>query len=124
MGRPANKERGEVTIRLRTPDGPARDFALRPSFEALQEIESRLGNIWPLVRRIHEQQDVGAVQLAVIVTAGMRAAGAPAELPLVGDMLVRTGLTSAAVQEPVLEFLTNALTGGQPPGEAPAAKAG
>jgi len=114
----ANPHRGEVEIALPVA-GQARTFVLRPSYGALAEIEAALGcGLVALVRRM-EREDYGIVDLATIVTAGLRAAGEPASRDKVGEMIREAGF--APVVRAVSRFLENALTGGAPPGEADAA---
>jgi len=113
---PVNEQRGEVAITL-----AGKSFVLRPTYGALAEIESTLGcGIVALVRRL-ERGDFGVVDLAVIVTAGLKAAGEPATQDKVGEMIRQAGF--APVVKATAAFLENALTGGQEPGKNQAAGA-
>jgi hypothetical protein len=106
----ANKHRGEVEITL---DG--KSFTLRPTFQAMVEIEAVLGKgLLGLVRRISEME-FGYTEAQAVITAGLRAAGEKATPEKVGEMVFRTGLAELA--GPIGSFLTAALSGGAEPGE-------
>ena len=109
-----NKHRGEVEITL---DGKA--YVMRPTFEAMAEIEAKIGHgiLWLATRA--SEGDIGITEVAVIIAAGLKAAGEPATADTVGPIVFRTGLVKVLV--PVGEYLTSALMGGEPPGEAEAA---
>lgn len=108
-----NKHRGEVEITL---DG--RKFVMRPTFQAMVEIEAATGRgLLGLVRRISEM-DFGYAEAQAVITAGLRAAGEQATPDKVGEMVFNTGL--AAVAGPVGAFLMGALSGGGQPGEGEA----
>lgn len=109
-----NKHRGEVEIML---DGKA--YVMRPTFEAMAEIEAKTGHGMLYLATRTAEGDIGITEAAMIITAALRAAGEPATVETVGPMIFRTGLIK--VLAPVGEYLTNALTGGEPPGEAVAA---
>jgi len=103
-GAPANRLRGEVAIRL-----GGRDYVLRPTFQALCEIETRTGQGIVALARRTAAGDVGVTETAAIVTAGLRAAGEPAAFDTVGRLILETGL--AACVPAVTAFLTAALGG-------------
>lgn len=103
---PANRLRGEVAIRL-----GGRDYVLRPTFQALCEIETRTGRGIVALARRTAAGDVGVAETAAIVTAGLRAAGEPATFDTVGRLILEAGL--AACVPAVTAFLTAAL-GGDP----------
>jgi hypothetical protein len=113
-----NSERGEVQITL---DGEAR--VMRPTFQALTEIEAGTGQKFVPLAVAFGQGRFGVMDMAVVVTAGLKAGGmADAKVPKVGEMLVRTGIWTEAVIVPVRQFFDNALNGGSEPGEAKAAE--
>jgi hypothetical protein len=114
----ANLERGEVSIVL---DGEAR--VMRPTFQALCEIEAGTGQKFVPLAASFSQGRIGVTDLAVIVASGLKAGGlADAKVPKVGEMLVRAGIWTDSVIIPVRQFFHNALNGGSEPGEAKAAE--
>ena len=104
----ANAQRGEVEIAL-----GGRRYVMRPSFAAIAEIETRTGQgVIGLARRL-ASGDIRVSDVAAIVTAGLRAAGEPAKLEMVGEMVLEEGLASLA---PSLgAFLSAAISGAPPP---------
>jgi hypothetical protein len=120
----ANPHRGEVAVRI-----GARDLVLRPTFEAMAEIEATLGQgLVPLTRRV-VQRDFGARDVAAVLLAGANAALRPGERLKPED--VQKAVADAGVLGfvgPIVAFLANCLTGGAErkdgePGEAAAAEA-
>ena len=124
---PANPHRSEVTIEL---DG--RIYLLRPSYQALAEIEAMTGiGVMALVRRFADRA-FGFHDVTAVITAGLKAAGHPASREKVAEMVFRTGLLKVAT--PASAFLWNALRvanadaeegeagAGDGTGEAPAAE--
>lgn len=110
----ANKERGDVDIELL-----GKQYILRPTWQACIEIERATGEgLVPLARRVIAV-DYGLNDAVAIVTAGLKATGEPASADAVGDMVMKTGLLG--VGPSLAQFMTNALTGGEEPGEAKAA---
>lgn len=111
----ANPHRGEVEIEL---DG--KRFVMRPTFQAIAEIEQQTGT--GLIALLHRMTDGGlrVSDLAVIVAAGLRAAGEPASRDKVGSLLLQDGLEKTLA--PASQFLMNAVTGGK--AEATAKSAG
>ena len=122
-----NKARGEVTLSL-----GGRDWVLRPTFQALCEIESELGEgLIALVRRL-AQGSVGVRDVAVIVHAGIKAVEKkPPSYDTVGQMVIEAGIVG--LLGPLGEFLGAAFSdsedaaedgadtdGGQKPAEADA----
>jgi len=83
-----NKARGEITLSL-----GGRDWVLRPTFQALCEIESELGEgLIALVRRL-AQGSVGVRDVAVIVQAGIKAVEKkPPSYDKVGEMVIDAGI--------------------------------
>lgn len=111
----ANPHRGEVEIEL---DG--KRFVMRPTFQAIAEIEQQTGT--GLIALLHRMTDgsLRVSDLAVIVAAGLRAAGEPASRDKVGSLLLQDGLEKTLA--PASQFLMNAVTGGK--AEATAKNAG
>jgi hypothetical protein len=98
-----NRERGEVAIVL-----GGTEYCLRPTFQALAEIEARAGvGLVPLARRFLERE-FGLKEVLAVLGPAIEAGGAkpPADL---GDCVVRAGI--ANYFGPVSEFLTLALGG-------------
>jgi hypothetical protein len=114
----ANPHRGEVEITLKA-DGGEKTFVLRPTFQALAEIEGRAGTGVVALARKAAAGELGIGEAAAIVAAGLRAAGEPAGHDKVGEMVFRTGLIE--VLPAVGAFLVAGLSGGAPPGEDGAA---
>lgn len=110
----ANPHRGEVEITL-----AGKAHVLRPTFAAIAEIEARTGSgVIELVRRLGAHQ-ARIADLAVVVAAGLRGAGVPADYDRVAEQVFRSRMTE--ILAPVLDFLIHAVSGGRPPGEAQAA---
>ncbi len=113
-----NKVRGEVPVTL-----GGKQFAMRPTFAAMCEIEQATGmGIIGLVRR-YRNLEFGFQDTAAIVTAGVRAGGAPeVTIEKVGEMMMEGGLIEGGLDtyaRPVVQFLALAL-GGPTAGEAEA----
>ena len=86
---------GDVEIELATEEGVRRKFVLRPSFEAIVEIEGQTGQtVFTLARRL-SRGELGQHDAAHIVTAGLKAAGETASYSVVGEMIARSGLADA-----------------------------
>ncbi len=102
----ANRHRGEVEVAL----GGAR-YTLRPTFEALCEIEERTGlGLVELARRFWEGR-FGVGELAVVLWAGIRAAhGAAPDYERIGRWVVEQGVQDLA--GPVARFLAGVIGGG------------
>ncbi|MBF0270318.1 MAG: gene transfer agent family protein [Alphaproteobacteria bacterium] len=112
-----NPFRGEIEIEI-----AGRKAKLRRSFACLLEIEDGLGlGLVPLSARFMARS-FGLREVAVIVQAGLRAAGEnPPAFADLGEKILQTGLMKFSA--PLSDFLLGALTGGEEPdpGEAPAA---
>ena len=110
-----NTERGDVTVCLE-----GKDYVLRPSFESMVEIESRTGIGMVALARRAMVGEHGISDMAAVFTAGMKASGdapkGPETYEKVGRMIFRTGFHD--LTQSMIDFLTSALTGGEPPGEA------
>lgn len=101
----ANKERGDVAIML---DG--KEYTLRPSMEAIAEIEADLDlGIFGVAYRIRNRQ-AGLRDIQSIVLRGIKAAGEkpPTDLP---KTLGKEGL--GKLLTPISLFVGNAISGGQ-----------
>lgn len=116
-----NKHRGDVPVTLKV-GGKAKQFTLRPTFEALAECEEETGLELPALFQSVLTFRLGIKRTAAVLAAGLRASGEPATVERAGDMLADTGLSE--VHAPVARFLLSGLTGGQKLGEADAAKLG
>lgn len=104
----ANRQRGEVTIKL---DG--KKYAMRPTFEALCEIEDALDTDIPY---LINQFSKGRVRLKVIVVVlyeGIKSGGELVSKEEIGEILIREGLVKVLESEakPIAKFLSVGLTG-------------
>ena len=106
----ANPHRGDVPITLKH-HGTDREFVMRPTFGAIAEIEQATGRGLIALARSAMAGDVALSTMAVVVTAGLKAAGEPAKAATVGEMVFEAG--ALATLPAVGQFLTNALTGGR-----------
>lgn len=91
----ANPHRGEVTARLRTqryPDG--KDFVLRPTFEALSQIETLHGGK-PLLDVIKALSRHSVVSVGICLTALLRAGGTEIDRDDLATILEKTGISDA-----------------------------
>lgn len=114
----ANRQRGEVVIKL-----SGKDYTLRPTFEALCELEDVANDT---VIRMLAEMEGGRVRLkplSLIIWAGMlgfnrETAPSPEE---VGEMVVATGIlglleqTDSDGKNPISEFLIGGVLGGDEP---------
>jgi hypothetical protein len=113
-----NQHRGEVSVTLR-----GKTYTMRPTFQALAEMERQTGiGTIDLANRFIQKR-YGIFEMAAVITAGLKGAGEPAVIEKVGNMVFEAGAVNLAA--PCIEFLTNALTGGEKPqpGEGAAAEA-
>lgn len=103
----ANLQRGEVRIKL----GES-DFTLRASFDALAQIEERVGeNILPLFRRFCTG-NMGMREFRIIIEECLKAAGN--QIPEnIGEMILSSGLTTLI--KPVQSLIGYAITGDRDP---------
>lgn len=100
-----NKQRGDVAVTI---DG--QDYVLRPTYQALAEIESRTGVGLVALAGKFMNRDFGVTEAVTIVSAGIAGSGEKPPKDL-GDMMIGHGVLQLA--GPILEFLTNGLTGDQ-----------
>jgi hypothetical protein len=122
----ANPHRGEVAVTL---DGHS--FTLRPSWEALVEIEQATGVGIMQLAAAFATGRFRVTDLHAVLMAGLKAGGEkradPAE---VGRMIAATGIMNGGLLKSVTAFLENAITGGAdktglaPTGEGQAASGG
>lgn len=107
----ANPHRGEVEVTL---DG--KSWTLRPTFEALCEIEDSTGvGIAVMLRRFGEGS-FGVRDVAAILAAGIAATGKPAPgIERIGEIVVEQGIASFVA--PIGVFLAGAV-GIDPGGKA------
>jgi hypothetical protein len=116
----ANKQRGELTVTL-----GEREFVMRPTFEAIANIEDKLGMSVPqLISRL-SASDMKLTFIATIIWEGILAAngGKPPKLNEdvdtsprmrykdVGEMIFSEGLLAVMKQEAVLKFLVHSMAG-------------
>ena len=93
-----------------------RDFVMRPSFKAIFRIEEQCAmGIMDLTRRVGEQKH-GLREAAIIITAGLQAAGERgAGLNKVAELVFKTGLIQ--VYGALDRFLWRCVTADGEPGE-------
>jgi hypothetical protein len=112
MSKPANSHRGEIAITL-----SGRTYVMRPSFEAIERIDSECGSILQLAQK---GVRMSASDIALVVCEGIRAHGRHVgdtivqsyDRRRVGRLIMAEGLATEAVMVPVGQFLAAALTGG------------
>ena len=112
--RVANPECGEVEVVLLR-EGRELRFVLRPTFEAVTEIETRTGK--SILRLGNELMADSAMSLSlsnvmVIVRAGLRASGEKYNEKALQAMVFETGILRLA--GPCGAFLSSAIRGGKP----------
>lgn len=115
-----NKLRGEVEIEL-----AGAQWTLRPTFEALSNIESKLNKSIPEIIREQRQGSIKFTTAAVIVWEGLCGAnggrppmskarsGKSLRYEDVGEMIVSEGLTTVISQDGMILFLLHGLAGDQ-----------
>jgi len=111
----ANKERGETNIIL---DG--KSYVLRPTFEALCEMEDRSGLSVLKMLASMEGGNITMRQMALVIWSGIRGYSPDTELTIndVGNLVMKTGFLGIMEQtddegkNPVGEFLLNGVLGG------------
>jgi hypothetical protein len=107
----SNEQRGEATIML----GGA-EYTLRPTFDALAEMEQKTGSsIVTLMQRFLREDQGGtfsfsAGDVRAVIAAGIRASGTPVPTNL-GELILKAGLFKAADRASF--FLAYALAGEQ-----------
>ena len=109
----ANKARGEVALRL-----GGETFVLRPTFEAVCEIEDAVGaSLYEVGRRL-EQAEITARDLVGFAHACVTRAGYPIDRERLGAMIVENG--THGVITALLEYCRNYAFGGCPEKKAAA----
>ncbi len=110
----ANEFRGDVSLTL-----GERTLTLRPTYEAMAQIETEMGmGLLALVRQF-AHQDIGVLQLACVIHLAAKAGGSDIERVEVGALIIGSGFADAA--KAATDLLTNAVTGGQKSGKKPRA---
>jgi hypothetical protein len=104
----ANPHRGEVPVVL-----GGRERVLRPTFQALAEIESKTGKTLQQLIALGMGAALGLSDTTAIITAGLRGAGESVLEPAVGPEIVEAGLQSMIA--PAAKFVLFGLTGGRDP---------
>lgn len=116
----ANKLRGEVEIEL-----AGEKWDLRPTFEALSNIESKLNKSIPEIVREQRQGSIRFNTVATIIWEGLIGAnegrppisktrsGKSLRYEEVGEMIVRDGLVRVISQDGLIMFLLHGLAGDQ-----------
>lgn len=91
-----------------------RTFVLRPTWEAIAEIEAMLGEgFFTTANRIQALAKFGLRDLAVIIHAGVKAAGSPLKFEDVGRLVADYGVVNAI--GPVNEFIQSVMQGPKSP---------
>lgn len=111
----ANAARGDVVVSLKNGNGVFVDFPLRPTWQALCEIETALGKDFISIARDVSEGRLGMGLTATLVHSGMRAAGKHLPYATVAQMVYQTGLSDAQLLSSVDSFIVNALSGGREP---------
>src|SRR6185369_347186 len=109
----ANPHRGEVKITL-----AGQEYTLRPTFDALAQIENDLGMGMAGVTARFFSRTHGFREIESIVRNGIIGAGGQPPKDL-RDLLVKDGITK--ISSPVIVFVSNAILGDrevEPSGEA------
>jgi hypothetical protein len=103
-----NPHRGEVSVTL-----GGRERVLRPTFQALAEIESKTGKTLQQLIALGMGAALGLNDTTAIITAGLRAAGETVKDEEVGADIVAAGLQSMIA--PAAKLVLFGLTGGRDP---------
>ena len=109
MDFPANPHRGDVTLQVLD-----RQFTMRPSHEAIAEIETVTGRGILAIFRDLTTREIRFTEMAAVVAAGIRAAGEP-QATVHGSMqlLYDEGLTSERLYASLTAYILNILNGGR-----------
>ena len=100
-----NKQRGDVAVTI-----GGQEYVLRPTYQALAEIEARTGVGLVALAGKFMNRDFGVVEAVAIISAGIAGSGEKPPKDL-GDQIIGQGVLQLA--GPILAFLTNGLTGDQ-----------
>lgn len=121
----ANPHRGEASILLSSVDRPdGETYTLRPSMEAVVEVEEALGKNLVGVAAYVARLQPTTMEWARILRPFLKAGGTDLSEKQVAEMVVATGVMN--ITEPLSKVLEHALTGGREPkteGNRKAAKA-
>lgn len=101
----SNPSRGEVTVKV-----GEREFTLRPTFQYIREIESAIGSIFQLARRLGDGS-LGINDMATIIWLGIRKEEPKIRVDDVGDAIVANG--SMDYLSAITMFLNNAIDPGR-----------
>ncbi len=105
----ANKYRGDVEFKAGD-----RTFVLRPTWEAIAEIEALLDEgFFTTAHRIQALAQFGLRDLAVIIHAGVKAGGSALKFEDVGRLVADYGVVNAI--GPVNEFIQAVMQGPKSP---------
>ena len=100
----ANKARGETTVTL-----GGKQLVLRPTFEAVEQIQDRLGErLVPLISRL-SRSDFGVRDIAVPIHEFARAGGSEMEYQDIGELVLAEGLKNVAPT--IMTMITDILLG-------------
>lgn len=121
----ANKQRGEEALKLL-----GKEYILRPTFEALCEIEDKLDISIPNLIGRFEAGNIRIRDLAVIIWAGVHgyvgdgfSEGQEPTIPQIGNALREHGLAEAMAQgvnegrNPIIRFVERGIMGDKTPEE-------
>ena len=107
--KPANKHRGEVVIHL-----VDREWVMRPTHEAIAEIESATGRGILSVFRDFIERDIRFTDMSEVIAAGVRAGGeSMATAAGIRELLFREGLNSERLYDSLSRFMLGMLNGGK-----------
>lgn len=105
-----NTERGEMTVEIN-----GREILLRPAFNELAAIRSKVGcGEYALLRRF-ESGDWGVTEVGAVIWAGRNGAGDKIDYLQCMDEVMRHGPAALFIHARL--FLANALMGGKAPAE-------
>lgn len=107
-----------MKIKLVTPDGRKRTYTLSVKFETMVEIEERTGQCLFALARGLAKGEVGCVDAATIVSAGLKASGETVSEEEIGEMILRTGLAEVLLS--VGDFLVKMIGGSKTAGKSKA----
>ena len=123
----ANPHRGEMTIALGPPGARRRTYLLRPTFQAMAEIEGATGLGLDRLAQRFLAGDFAVSEVAAVIAAGLKAADGPDDPDEVGALIFHRGVLACC--QPAAAFVIGALAGGAAadelgaePGEAQAAE--
>lgn len=93
----------------------AKPLRLRPTFDALREIEARLGMSGPTILQVHMRGDLGLAEMAALVAIGLTEAGEEhTGEETIAKRLFEAGIAEREVRDPVGAYLVELVF--HPPG--------